>query len=432
MYYIIIRRKHGTGVCRIAAGMYLRKTSDQVSGTAASGGSAKISPATRATVPSADSQTVKQSLPPPQARSPAVPLPVSAPIAGVGLSADKLSASVVAFARYFSLPLKPELLAAIRRQALVSPALKTQSSPQPSHTPQSDLAKGAVQAEAQTEAKTAVKTVGEREAGRRDALSLAATAAESKGVKLDAGGLEAYAAAIDPDRRERDSGGQGERERRDENPDEAEKDGSRNAPAGDKAPLSGSGLRETVCEFAEEDPLLAVLNRLPGKDGRRWIVFPFTYSDCGREFSVSMRVLLEGDTPGTSRACRMVLDIAEAAFAGTEAAACIPTASENGESGKRRIFVTEPANGVNPALAVYLQPRRSQDENSPPATPQTAPQAVPQAASQTLEIFIRELSRHTGISPDCITVKNSGENFPCERGYDGPENKLLRSVNEVV
>ena len=36
-----------------------------------------------------------------------------------GLPADKLSASIISFARFFSLPLKPNILAAIRRQAFL-------------------------------------------------------------------------------------------------------------------------------------------------------------------------------------------------------------------------------------------------------------------------------------------------------------------------
>jgi hypothetical protein len=249
---------------------------------------------------------------------PATPLSVAALVAGAGLPSDKLSASVVAFARFFSLPLKPELLTAIRRQGLATAKMptpqaeaKTPAAAQPSPAPQ--LAKAATPpaALALTEPNSA-----------REAFSLAAAAAESKGVKLTAGGLEAYAVAVDPDLRERNSGGKGGQDRRDENPDEAEKKNAGNPP------LSAEGLRETVLESAEKNDLLAVMNRLPGKDGRRWIVLPFTYNSCGKELSVSMRVLIEGDAPGTSRACLMVLDIAEA----------------EGETGKR-VFVAESVNG---------------------------------------------------------------------------------------
>jgi hypothetical protein len=259
---------------------------------------------------------------------PAAPLSAAALIAGSGLPSDKLSASVVAFARFFSLPLKPELLAAIRRQGVA---------------PQTHLAK------------TAAQTLTEPNAAR-EAFSLAAAAAESKGVKLNAVGLEAYAVAIDPELRERNHG-KGGRDRRDENPDEAEKKNAGNPP------LSAESLRKTVLESAEKNDLLAVMNRLPGKDGRRWIVLPFTYTSGGKELSVSMRVLLEGDTPETSRACRMVLDIA-----GLE-----------GETGGRRVFVAESVNG--------------------------------------------------GAPPECVAVKNSGENFPFECGGG---NYLLRSIDKMV
>jgi hypothetical protein len=295
-------------------------------------------PVSQATVSSPAAQTATPAAKPfatPSAKPPSAPLSVAALVAGAGLPSDKLSASVVAFARFFSLPLKPELLAAIRRQGVA---------------PQPHLAKTA------TPPAPAAQALTEPNAAR-EAFSLAAAAAESKGVKLNAAGLEAYAAAVDPDLRERDRG-KGGRERRDENPDDAEKE-----KADSKVPPSASGLRETVLESAEKTDLLAVLNRLPGKDGRRWIVLPFTYTSGGRELSVSMRVLLEGDTPGTIRACRMVLDIA-----GQE--------GENGETEGRRVFVAE--------------------------------------------------------SADCISLQNSGENFPCERGYDGCGDGLLLSIDEMV
>ena len=261
-------------------------------------------------------------------------------------------------------------------------------------------------------------------AANREALSLAAAAAESKGVKLNVEGLAAYAAAIDPDSRERNSQGRGGRKRQDESPAESEKEkGSRTVSvgsetsAGGEAPLSCFDIKETILESAEKDPLLAVLNRLPGKDGRRWIVFPFTYTGCGREFSISMRVLLEGDTPQTIRACQMVLDVAEVVSASA-------VSVENGETGKRFIFVTESANGADPKIAVYLQSRSSEGEFSQNKVVDDSPQALAEYAC--------ELSRCMDIPLDCITVKNSGENFPFEYGCDNCGDELLRSINEVV
>ncbi|MCL2193748.1 MAG: hypothetical protein FWB78_10170, partial [Treponema sp.] len=53
-------------------------------------------------------------------------------IAAAGLPADRLSASIVSFARFFSLPIKPELMAAIRQQVF--------SQPMPTPTPTAQAA----------------------------------------------------------------------------------------------------------------------------------------------------------------------------------------------------------------------------------------------------------------------------------------------------
>jgi hypothetical protein len=59
------------------------------------------------------------------------------------------------------------------------------------------------------------------------------------------------------------------------------------------------------------------MNRLPGKNGRRWMVFPFSLEDQGRSFAVTLRILLmpEGSAAGFPlgsldfRAERMALEI---------------------------------------------------------------------------------------------------------------------------
>ncbi|MDR2745933.1 MAG: hypothetical protein LBB77_00675, partial [Treponema sp.] len=52
--------------------------------------------------------------------------------------------------------------------------------------------------------------------------------------------------------------------------------------------------------LAAQGPLLGVLNRLPGKDGKRWIVLPFSLE----KLDICLRILLDG-----SRVCLMGLDI---------------------------------------------------------------------------------------------------------------------------
>jgi hypothetical protein len=160
----------------------------------------------------------------------------------------------------------------------------------------------------------------------RAALSLAAAAAESKGVELQPKGLESYAEAVDPDRR-REGGGENKRKR------------DRNNEQKHEA-VSAASLKKLALESAESDPLLYVLNRLPCKDGRRWIVLPFDFTEDGREYFVSMRVLLDGDK-AASRASCLALDIVETPV--------------GGNAQNRRLFVLESAAGKITKLSVYTR-----------------------------------------------------------------------------
>jgi hypothetical protein len=260
----------------------------------------------------------------PTAKNPAAASakPLSLLIRAAGLPADKLSASIISFARFFSLPLKPELMASIRRQSL-SP---------------------------------------ESSAPGRETLSLAAAAAESKGVELRPKGLEWFAEAIDPDWRRHDPD---ERDRRD---------------------------RRHKKHEQEKEVTLAILNKLPGKNGQRWMVFPFIFSESGREFKVSLRILLEGDKKPPNNVACMALDIAE--------------------SERRWLFVMNPAKGKTASavgrLSVYLQPEL------PP---------------QSLEAFTGQLAQAMEMPRERISVKKWTESFPCETGGG---DDLLRSINEAV
>ena len=293
---------------------------------------------------------------------------VPALIAAAGLPADKLSASLVSFARFFSLPLKPELMAAMRRQVIATAAPPVTASPAAENAP--DL-------------ETAAKN--------REALSLAAAAAESKGIELDRKGLEQFAGAIDPDWQKRQNPDERNRKQRHKNPDEQEKENA--APK--TSPLSAAGIKEMALRTAEENPLLALLNKLPGKNAQRWMVFPFSFSEGGREFNVSLRILLETDDSHLSKhAVGMAVDIAES------------------ETERRWLFVANGPNrrGINAAsgLTVYLQPE------------------LPPKARASLT---RALSALMEIPPERISVKNRTESFPCESGCT---DDLLQSINEAV
>jgi hypothetical protein len=290
------------------------------------------------------SQTARPSASPPVQTAKTPPASSAKPLLSLinaaGLPADKLSASIISFARFFSLPLKPELMASLRRQSL-SP---------------------------------------ETPAPGRETLSLAAAAAESKGVELRPKGLEWFASAIDPDWRRQDGEDRDRRERR------HKKHEQENVPLKTR-PLSAVGLKGMALESAEKYST-AILNKLPGKNGQHWMVFPFDFDESGREFRVSLRILLSADKQPPNNVACMALDIAE--------------------SERRWLFSMNPAKGKVGRLSVYLQPEL------PP---------------KALESFIGELARAMEMPREHICIKKWTETFPCESG--GGE-QFLRSINEAV
>jgi len=319
--------------------------------------------------------------------STSVPRSASALIAAARLPSDKLSASIISFARFFSLPLKPELMATIRRQAMAQP---------PSTTSSTDLAKSAT-AENAPDLKSAPGTSATDTAAakNREALSLAAAAAESKGVELHPKGLEAFAEAVDPDWQKRQNSGGHERERRNKNQQQEEE----NAP-NKTSPVTAAGLKEIALNAAEQKPLLAILNRMPDKNGRRWVALPFSFSEGSRDFKVSLRILLEADTTASYMAATNV--------AATLVAVDIVEMSETNTE-RRWLFALEAANGLSAnRLTVYLQPELSPKAHAPLA---------------------RELGALLKIPIERIFIKNRIESFPCELGG---ADELSRSINEAV
>ncbi|MDR1899903.1 MAG: hypothetical protein LBQ55_07850, partial [Treponema sp.] len=289
---------------------------------------------------------------------------------GLGLPPDRLSASIISAARHFSLPLEPGLLARLRRDvSAVVPVRETAAG-----TGTGENAEAAWRAGRAGTAETAPL---------REALSLGAAAAASKGLGLCREALDDYAAAIDPGRRRPPGGERGEEGRTGDpgsgggegagqggragtgegggpgggrdgslggHGDGGREGGGRDgghgdggngrgaaAPPGDPA-AAPAALREWVLGAAEKIPLLRFLNGIPGKDGRRWIVLPFGFTEEGREYGVSLRIMLEGDR------CRMALDVAEG--------------RQGGELLSRRLFVMERTAGETPVLSVSLWPGR--------------------------------------------------------------------------
>ena len=179
----------------------------------------------------------------------AIPRSIASLISSLNLPKDKLSANLISFARFFSLPMKPEQLNEIRKQAFL-PKLP--------------------------DASLIDKT--------RSALLLAAAAAESKGVELSPKGLEYFAEAIDPEWEDRQKDGQGkDKQNKEQNKQE------------ENEKINGAVLQKKACEAEENNPLLSIMNKLPNKDGKRWIVNSFEFNQSGRNFRVSIRILMSED-----------------------------------------------------------------------------------------------------------------------------------------
>jgi len=278
-----------------------------------------------------------------------VPRSAASMAAAAGLPADRLSSSIVSFARFFSLPLKPQLLADIRRQAA-----HFVPQPAPVSVPASLPVPGGISAALA--------------AKMREAFLL--TAAESKGVELQPKGLEFYTEAVDPDSRRQNEDQQRKRRYREQN-EQAEKLSKTES-------ITADNLKKIAFEYAEKNPLVDILNKLPGKNGQRWIVFPFDFVQDDKEFRVSMRILLD-NVKGLNRAVCMALDIA----IGNE---------------QRQLFVLEYANEKAVRLTVYLMPVANQVDFSQKVHSQIK----------------KELSLLMEIPVERISIKYSEEVFPHE------------------
>ena len=314
--------------------------------------------------------------------------------AAAGLPADKLSSSIVSFARFFSLPLKPQLLADIRRQAFAPQGAQ----PSQLSASQSAASQSAAANSANTNPSSALSGDSSAAAKIREALSLAAAAAESKGAELTPKGLESYAEAVDPDLQKRREG-------------DRKRDGKEKNEHGEKEVLktesiTAGQLKKMALKYVEKDPLLEILNKLPGKNGQRWIVLPFDFVQGGREYRVSIRILL--DDKSSSIVC-MAMDIRER---DEDLGIKNEEGAESKKSERRWLFVLESAGEKPSGLSVYLISNFSKDE----------------IFINKIKLFKRRLSELFEIPLERITVKISDESFPYEAGFS----ELFSSVDEAV
>ena len=186
------------------------------------------------------------------ARPPVKPLPADSSLvnllSSLKLPQDKLSRSIVAFARFFSLPLEPKYLNSLRRAALGAGARRT------------------------------------------EAAVLGNAAAADKGLKLDKKALAEYAAAIEGSMRgftgksgegpdinrlpgHRENGGQqgGGGQQDGAGDDSRQEGGNLGGNAGQERQsnerqeqLSEDSIRQKLTETLNERPMLDLINRIPG------------------------------------------------------------------------------------------------------------------------------------------------------------------------
>jgi hypothetical protein len=327
-----------------------------------------------------------QSVSPAAAELPSAPKTLSALAQALGLPRDALSATILSFARYFSLPLNPVLLTRIRRESL-APA-PAEISPGQTRSPPGRTAPSAA--------------------------ALASAALAAKGLELSREGLAAYAAALTPDHPENRSGGGGTDIGGDSGGDGpgAEPGNGGGEPGGgsftDSGGESGRGdsggdspgslqprdlsraerLREKVLEI--EPPLLGFLNRVPGKKGEQWIVLPFAFAQDGLEYRVVLRILVDGP-PSSGSPGRLALDI----FGGNR-----------DQPALRWFFMYDKLPGETARLSAHFWPPESK---------------------KSLTAFQKELARLFLLHPKQIYVQNDEKNALF--AIDCREN-VLPSINE--
>ena len=174
----------------------------------------------------------------------------------MGFPRDTLSVAILAFARFFSLPISPELMKNLRREILMS-------------------GKASVPG-----------TSGEKNALEAEVLTR--LAAEDKGVVLSAEALKHYAGFF---------GGEAE-----DSPQKKEK------KQGREEDPSAEELKAEAEEQAQNDGLFNFLNLIPGKNGQYWTVYPLNITIRGIELKVLIRILNNGSI-SQGETGRMIIDI---------------------------------------------------------------------------------------------------------------------------
>jgi len=177
----------------------------------------------------------------------------------LGIPQDTLSFSLLVFARYFSLPVKPALIWQLRREILSAGRASS---------PESAEGKAALEADA-----------------------MAAVIAADKGLSLSPEALARYARFLLPPV----FPGNGDK-----------KEEPRN---GEELPNMEMEELKALAQGEEQtDNFLGFINMVPGKNGQYWIVYPFNIKAKGTELRVFLRILKKGFLSATGSE-ELIIDI---------------------------------------------------------------------------------------------------------------------------
>ena len=264
-------------------------------------------------------RTESQRLPADTVRS--SPALASGLLKSLKLPVDQLSNSIVSFAKFFSLPLEPVMLANIRALSFMPQPARGRSDTAFTHAAQNDSGAPGNETDAEASGLAVQKS--------REALALAALASADKGANLSQTALEEYAAAIDPEQQsEHGKGRQNNREQPDSG-EQANGSSQTGAQKGKQLPLrentlspvdSPLSLKELFIDSSSEKPALDFLNRIPGRNGQRWLAFPLCFTENGVLYRITLRILLDRGMAGnTYPVRRMSLDILKSQINETKA-----------------------------------------------------------------------------------------------------------------
>ncbi|MDR1389050.1 MAG: hypothetical protein LBJ31_03645 [Treponema sp.] len=192
-------------------------------------------------------------------------------IADLSLPKDSLSRRLISAARFFSLPLNKPLLHQFRTQALAHKSRRL-----------------------------------------REAAPLALAAAAAKNLKLTAKALEQYAGAIRGETPREDKPVQ-ERQAGDHGGTNDASGSGQNSQGNDgkkqRRRQDGPVFKKRALAALQSDPLLDFINRVPCKDGRRWVVIPLCIEEGGRSFTIALRFLLPADGDSPPESCTVDIEV---------------------------------------------------------------------------------------------------------------------------